>query len=57
MKKTFVPFFNYPHVYNQYSNIIKPKLISVLKKGAFILQTELETFEKKLSKRDVLKIF
>jgi len=50
MKKTFVPFFNYPHVYNQYSNIIKPKLISVLKKGAFILQTELETFEKKLSK-------
>ena len=50
MKKITVPFFNYPHVYNQYSKIIKPKLISVLKKGAFILQTELNTFEKKLAR-------
>jgi len=50
MKKTIVPFFNYPHVYNQYSKIIKPKLISLLKRGAFILQSELKIFEKNLAK-------
>ena len=50
MKKIIIPFFNYPHVYKQYSKIIKPKLISILERGAFILQKELETFEKNLAK-------
>lgn len=50
MKKIVVPFFNYPHVYKQYSSIIKPKLEATLKKGSFILQKELISFEKNLAK-------
>ncbi len=50
MKNIKVPFFNYPHVYKQYSHIIKPKLFSTIERGAYILQNELFEFEKNLAK-------
>jgi dTDP-4-amino-4,6-dideoxygalactose transaminase len=45
-----VPFFNYPHVYRQYKSLIKPKLLSILDKGSYILQKELKRFENNLAK-------
>jgi len=45
MKQRIVPFFNYPHVYKQYQNEILPAMTSVMERGAFILQQEIDAFE------------
>jgi len=45
-----VPFFNYPWVYEQHEEEIKSVMQDVLKRGAFILQKELDEFEKSISK-------
>lgn len=45
-----VPFFNYPWVYKQYEDEILAKMKDVMERGAFILQSELQEFEKNLKK-------
>lgn len=46
MARRKVPFFNYPHVYKQFQDEIVPAMNSVLERGAFILQQEIDEFEK-----------
>jgi len=50
MKIRSVPFFNYPWVYEQHEEEIKSVMQDVLKRGAFILQKDLEEFENSISK-------
>lgn len=45
MENMRVPFFNYPHIYNQYQEEIVPAMEHVLKRGAFVLQQEIDDFE------------
>jgi dTDP-4-amino-4,6-dideoxygalactose transaminase len=45
-----VPFFNYPWVYLQHEDEIREKIFDVMHRGAFILQEDLEEFEKNLCK-------
>ncbi len=45
-----VPFFNYSHVYNQYSSEIKNIIFDISDRGVFILQDELRKFENNLAK-------
>lgn len=47
--KREVPFFNYPHVYKQYKEEIDKAINDVCNRGAFILQNDLEEFEKNLA--------
>lgn len=44
-----VPFFNYPHVYKQYKEEIDSAISDVANRGAFILQKDLEEFERNLA--------
>jgi len=47
--KRIVPFFNYPFVYTQYKEEIDSAFSNVASRGAFILQKDLEEFEKNLA--------
>jgi dTDP-4-amino-4,6-dideoxygalactose transaminase len=47
MKK--VPFFSYPHIYNQYETEMFDIMMNVVKRGAFIHQNENWEFEKNLA--------
>lgn len=49
MSSKKVPFFNYSWVYTQYQDEVLAKMKDVMKKGAFILQSELKQFEKNLA--------
>ncbi|MDB4737524.1 DegT/DnrJ/EryC1/StrS family aminotransferase [Verrucomicrobiales bacterium] len=42
-----IPFFRYPHVFNQQKEDILQSMLGVIERGAFILQEELDQFEKK----------
>jgi len=44
-----VPFFNYPWVYKQHEEEVKNAMLDVMNRGAFILQSDLEDFEKNIS--------
>lgn len=44
-----IPFFRYPHVFEHHREIIEKALISVSAKGAYILQSELQTFEDRIA--------
>ena len=41
-----IPFFNYKKIYLSNKNLFNKKFISLATKGAFIMQKELEIFEK-----------
>jgi dTDP-4-amino-4,6-dideoxygalactose transaminase len=40
-----IPFFRYPHLFNQYREETLAALIDVMERGAYILQKDLSTFE------------
>jgi dTDP-4-amino-4,6-dideoxygalactose transaminase len=44
-----IPFFRYPHIYNQQKDALLKTITSVMERGAFILQAELSEFEKNIS--------
>ena len=44
-----IPFFNYPHVFQQQKDEIVPSMMKVLERGAFIMQDELDRFEKEIA--------
>jgi dTDP-4-amino-4,6-dideoxygalactose transaminase len=43
-----IPFFNYKKIYLSNKNLFNKKFISLATKGAFIMQKELEIFEKNI---------
>ena len=45
-----VPFFNYPDVYQKYKSIFLEILDDVGNRGAFIMQNDLDNFEKEIAK-------
>jgi dTDP-4-amino-4,6-dideoxygalactose transaminase len=45
-----IPFFNYPHVFQQQKNEIIASMMNVMERGAFILQDELFQFEKEIAR-------
>lgn len=49
MAERIVPFFPYPKVFTEYEDEIINAIRSVGRRGAFILQSELEEFEKNIS--------
>lgn len=44
-----IPFFNYPHVFSQYEDEVLACINDVGRRGAFILQQDLEDFERNLA--------
>lgn len=44
-----VPFFRYPHVFEQYQTEMEAELIRVARSGAYIMQEELRRFEDQLA--------
>ena len=40
-----IPFFRYPHVFTHQREAILDSMMSVMERGAFILQSELNEFE------------
>ncbi|MDA1018076.1 MAG: DegT/DnrJ/EryC1/StrS family aminotransferase [Planctomycetota bacterium] len=44
-----IPFFNYPHVFKQYEDEVLDCISDVGRRGAFILQRDLEEFERNLA--------
>jgi len=44
-----VPFFNYPNVFTRFESELTEVILDVCRKGAFIMQQELEDFEKNLA--------
>lgn len=46
-----VPFFNYPHVFTAYASEFREAFEEVSKRGAFILQKEVDEFEAALAKQ------
>jgi dTDP-4-amino-4,6-dideoxygalactose transaminase len=49
MTKLNIPFFDYPDVFKQFEEEFVDTLRSVGRRGAFIMQSDLETFESKLA--------
>ena len=45
-----IPFFNYPHVFNQYREELQKIILDISSRGSFIMQQEGLDFEKNLSK-------
>ncbi|MDD5697545.1 MAG: DegT/DnrJ/EryC1/StrS family aminotransferase [Victivallaceae bacterium] len=45
-----IPFFNYPHVYQQQKEEILASMMRVMERGAFILQEELFQFEREIAR-------
>lgn len=45
-----IPFFRYPHIFQQQREQILDAMLTVMDKGSFILQEELRTFETHLAK-------
>jgi dTDP-4-amino-4,6-dideoxygalactose transaminase len=44
-----IPFFRYPHVFNQQRDDILAAMLKVMDRGAFILQDELKEFERQIA--------
>ena len=44
-----VPFFNYPHVFTADEQQLTEAFVDVGRRGAFIQQRDLETFERRLA--------
>lgn len=44
-----IPFFNYPKVFTRFENELAAIMLEVCRSGAFIMQKELDSFEKNLS--------
>ncbi len=47
--KLQVPFFRYPHLFNQHRDEILQAVLGVMDRGAYILQRDLEEFESRLA--------
>jgi dTDP-4-amino-4,6-dideoxygalactose transaminase len=45
-----IPFFRYPHVFNQQRDEILAAMVRVMEGGAFILQNELKEFEQQIAR-------
>src|SRR5439155_8988375 len=45
-----IPFFNYPHLYLQREAELRDTVLGVLKRGAYILQSDLVAFEQRLAR-------
>jgi dTDP-4-amino-4,6-dideoxygalactose transaminase len=45
-----IPFFRYPHLFNQYRDETMAAMVDVMERGAFILQKEVSEFESSIQK-------
>jgi dTDP-4-amino-4,6-dideoxygalactose transaminase len=48
--KLTIPFFRYPHLFNQYRDETLSSLVSVMERGAYILQQDLVVFEEAIER-------
>ena len=44
-----IPFFRYPHVFDQQRDEILAAMTQVMERGSFILQDELKEFERQIA--------